>query len=286
MNSEMLSALDTLPQVGALPPFDLACVGTSICGLGAFTLEAYRCIAAADVVYYYPPSPKHLSLIRGINSNVIDVNATLYVPGAPFEPTYQAIVAEVLGTLKRGQRVAYAVQGSPAFHCGTAMRLCRIARARGLKVMIVSGISSLELLTAELSPSYDMTNLQIYGAARIVGGARIDPTVPCFIFDVGRFALPAVRRSSKSFVASRLRELQNRLVQIYPTTHSCLLMRITDNGNCASHPTLISELPTALIKFGSSVTIFIPPKIRALRSRLTGRKSSESRSRSRSILAT
>ena len=257
IGSSELDRIRTLAQELAIPEYDLACVGTSIQGLGAFSLDALACLACADIVYYYPPSGRHLEFVKRINANVIDVNATLYVPGAPFEPTYRAIVAQVMGSLRKGRRVAYAVQGSPAFHCGTAVQLYRLARQRGLAAIMVCGISSLELLTAELSEFHDLSDLQVYGMRHIASGASIDPTVPCLLFDLGRFALPAVRGSAKSLLHSRLEKLQTRLGMIYPQDHQLLLMCIANDGTCRSRKTRLRDLSASLILSGPSVTIFI-----------------------------
>jgi hypothetical protein len=81
--ADELDRMKVLVHELAVPEYDLACVGTSIHGLGAFTLDAFACLACADVVYYYPPSVRHLNFIRRINQNIIDVNATLYVQVLP-----------------------------------------------------------------------------------------------------------------------------------------------------------------------------------------------------------
>jgi hypothetical protein len=162
-----------------------------------------------------------------------------------------------MGSVKKGRRVAYAVQGSPAFHCGTAVRLYRLARTRGFAAIMVSGISSLELLTAQLSELHDLTDLQVYGARHIARGASIDPTVPCLLFDLGRFALPVVRGSAKSLLRARLAELQTRLGMIYPQDHLLLLMRIADDGTCHTRKTRLHDLSASLTVCGPSVTIFI-----------------------------
>jgi hypothetical protein len=160
-------------------------------------------------------------------------------------------------SLKKGRRVAYAVQGSPAFHCGTAVRLCRLARQRGLVALLISGISSLELLTAELSVAHDLTDVQVYSANRIARGTPINPTAPCFVFDVSRFALPAVRGSSESFIRSRLAVLQTRLGKCYPQSHPVLLMRIADDGTCHTRKTKLTDLVPSVSTFGASATLFI-----------------------------
>jgi hypothetical protein len=244
--------------LGSAPPFDLACVGTSIHGLGAFTFESLACIAGADVVFYYPPSRNHFEFMRRVNANLVNVNETIYVKGTAFEPAYKEIVAEVMRSVRSGKKVAYAVQGSPAFHCGTAVRLHRLATEEGFSSILISGVSSLELLSAELAKHYDVSDLQIYSVGRLAAGnLRIDSRVPCLLFDLGRYALPAVREAASSFVRSKLTVLADRLRAIYPISHPILIMQVTD-GVCRTVRTSPAEIESALPRFSAGVSIFLP----------------------------
>jgi precorrin-2 methylase len=241
------------------PPYDLACVGTSIHGLGAFSLEGVACLKCADVVYYYPPSQNHLRFMKRINKNIVDVNATIYVKGKPFEPTYDAIVEEVMGALERGKRVAYAVQGSPAFHCGTAVPLHRRATRQGYTTLVVPGISSFELLSAELSKRYDLRSVQLYDVRRVAEGElSIETRSPCLLFDLGRFALPAIRESASTFMQAKLAALADRLRATYPSDHLIFIMQVAITGECRSIKTTPRELEISLTKLGAGVTLFLP----------------------------
>jgi hypothetical protein len=256
VHPRLLEALGTMLQ--AVPEFDLACVGTSIHGLGAFTFESLACIARADVVFYYPPSRNHYEFMKRVNGNLVNVHETLYVKGAAFEPAYDAIVANVMCSVRSGKKVAYAVQGSPAFHCGTAVRLHRLATGEGFASILISGVSSLELLSAELAKHYDVTNLQIYSVGRFAAGTlAIDSRVPCLLFDLGRFALPGVREAASKFRRSRLTILAERLRAIYPVGHPILIMQITD-GVCRTARTSPEDIESALPRFVAGVTMFLP----------------------------
>lgn len=138
--SKSRMALATL--LGTRPVFDLACVGTSMHGLGALTFEAFACLASADIVFYYPLTPSHYGLMELINDNVVNVHETFYVRGSDFESAYGAIIKDVMQTVKSGKKVAYATQGSPAFHCGTCVALYRKAKQEGFTSILVSGVSS------------------------------------------------------------------------------------------------------------------------------------------------
>lgn len=247
-----------LALIGPAPVFDLACVGTSIDGLGAFTLKGLAFLASAEIVYYYPPSPEHFDFMQRVSANVVNVNETIYVKGAEFEPAYTEIVREVLSALTAGRKVAYAVQGSPAFHCGTAVRLHRLAKQRGFASVMVSGVSSFELLCAELASHYDVTNVQIYSVSRVVDGSvTVNTGAPCLMFDLGRFALPAVRQPSSMFVRTRLEIFARVLRSIYPPNHSVKLMHVRDHGT-RTVATPLRNIEESLVASGASVTMFFP----------------------------
>lgn len=255
---EMHKELARIP-LGIAPRFDLACVGTSLTGLGAFSFDALACLLSAEVVYCYPPTPKHFELMQQINKNAINIHETLYVRGSDFDPTYNAIVDEVMRTVRNGKKVAYAVQGSPAFHCGTAIRLHRIAKREGFSSVLISGISSFELLSAELSVRYDIGSIQLYSIVKLMKGTlAIDVRVPCLLFDVGRYALPAVRETANAFLPSNLAALAERLSSIYSPDHEIFLMFVHYDG-CRTFKTNPADLANALTNFTPGVTIFLPP---------------------------
>jgi len=248
-----------LTVLGAAPSFDLACIGTSIHGLGAFTFEGLACLACADVVYYYPPSTTHYEIMKLINNNLINLHDTLYVRGTAFEAAYDSIVNDVIGTLKSGRKIAYAVQGSPAFHCGTAVRLHRLAKQHGFSSILVSGVSSFELLSAELSEHYDITSIQIYSVSRVVEATvAIDTRAPCLLFDLGRYALPAVRETASTFLGAKISVLAERLRATYPPSHEILLMHVTKNGSCCSIRTNPTDIEKALTHLNAGLTMFLP----------------------------
>jgi precorrin-6B methylase 1 len=254
-NSRM--ALATM--LGTIPRFDLACLGISLHGLGALTFEAVACLASADVVYCYPTTAAHYNLTKLINDNVINLYDTLYTRGSEFEPTYDAIIKEVMRAVRGGSKVAYATQGSPAFHCGTATSLHRAAKREGFSSILISGVSSFELLSAELAADYDITNIQIYSTLQFTDGTiEINPNVPCLLFDLGRYALPAVREEASRLDRGKLAALAKLLGATYPADHEIVLMSVRTNGFCWQSKTTPAGFEEAVVAFGSATTIFLP----------------------------
>jgi precorrin-2 methylase len=244
---------------GISTQFDLVCLGTSIHGLGACTIEAIAYLTCADVVYHYPLTTAHEVSMRLLNPHVVNLNDHHYVPGADFMAAYDAIVNEVMDVVKNGKKVAYATQGSPAFHCWTARRLHRRARTEGFRAIMLPGVSSLELISAELVTEYDITSMQMYSVTRLMEGKlAIDSRVPCLLFDMGRYALPAVRQSARSFLQPELAALTKHLGAIYPPDHQFVLMYVGNVGCCQRITATSQSLAEDLLKFKAGVTMFIP----------------------------
>jgi Tetrapyrrole (Corrin/Porphyrin) Methylases len=248
--------------LGAVPKFDLACVGISIRGLSACTFEAVAHIAAADIVFCYPPDPGHFRLVKMINENSVNMYDSSYKKGLPFDSTYDAIIQEVMSTLRSGKRVAYATQGSPAFHCGTAISLHRRARQEGYLSVLISGVSSLELLSTELSPEFDIRNLQVCSTLDLARGSiRIDPRSPCLLFDLSRYVLPSVRETPDKLDGSRLRAVAEMLRGIYSASHSAILMLVRANGECIRSLTSLAEFERAVAGQEAVPTVFLPASL-------------------------
>jgi precorrin-6B methylase 1 len=242
-----------------IPDFNLACVGISLQGLGALTFESLAYIASADLVFCYPPSAAHYELIKLLNTNVVNLHETLYVKGSEFDSTYDAIIRKVMDEVRRGVKVAYATQGSPAFHCGTAVSLHRTAKREGFKSVVISGVSSFELLSGALLEDYDITNVQIISVVRLMGGTlEINSKLPCLLFDFGRYALPTIRGDSSMLAPTKLSDLVALLSSIYSPTHKVILMSIPSTGSYCKTTVALTELEHALGRFGPAQTIFVP----------------------------
>ena len=258
---ESNSRLALAAMLGSAPQFDLACLGMSLHGLGALTFEAVACMASADVVYCYPPSRRHYELLKLINYNLINLHETLYTKGSDFDPAYAAIIQEVMRSVRSGKKVAYATQGSPAFHCGTAASLHRIAKREGFSSILISGISSFELLSAELVADYDITTIQICSVVPLMQGTiGVNPSLPCLLFDLGRYALPAIREDATNFVRPRVTAFAELLQAVYPPDHEVILMYVMTNGLCSKSKATIGGVEDALSAFGTAPpTVFLPP---------------------------
>lgn len=250
-------------MLGETPPeFDLACVGTSLYGLGALSFQAVTCLTAAEIVFCYPLTGRMFDVLKLLNDNIINVNETHYVRGRAFEPTYSTIITEVMQTLKTGKKVAYATQGSPGFYCSTCVSLYRQAKQEGFKAVMVGGVSSLEMLTPIVAERHNLRNLQLYTIPDVMNGVVINHSVPCFLFNLARHVLPAVREPATELLQPKLAEVADLMRTTYPADHEVLLLWLRSDGARLQLRTTPRELDRAVMefaaRFGAVPTIFVP----------------------------
>lgn len=246
--------------LGASPEFNLVCVGLSIQGLGACTFASVAYLSAADVVYCYPPNETYYKLLSSINPSIINLHETLYTRGSAFQPAYEAIIQEVLQVVRSGKSVAYATQGSPAFHCGTAVSLHRRATKEGFYSILVPGVSSQEILLTELAVDYDLSNLQSYSIPSLLEGkGPLLSSEACLLFDLSRFVLPAIREAARDLSRPNLAIVVAFLQRLYPASHEVLLLFVLTDGSCSRFRTELCDLERAILTFDNVPTLFIPP---------------------------
>lgn len=126
--------------------------GITILGLGPgnqdyLTRKAWRILNTAEEIYlrtiHHPVVP---DLPAGLRKYSFDA---LYDEAEKFEDVYEQIVAEVLRLGKRPEGIIYAVPGHPFVAEATCPEIVRQAKATGIPVQVVEGISFIEpLLTA------------------------------------------------------------------------------------------------------------------------------------------
>ncbi len=127
--------------------------GITLLGLGPgdpakLTREAWEVLASTGQVWLRTNQhPTVASLPPGLEIHSFD---EIYETGDSFEEVYSAIVEKVLELGKSPQGVVYAVPGDPFVAEATCPEIAQRARALGLPLRIVSGLSFLEPVFAAL----------------------------------------------------------------------------------------------------------------------------------------
>jgi tetrapyrrole methylase family protein / MazG family protein len=127
--------------------------GITIVGLGPgdpskLTREAWELLAAVDEVWL---RTKQHPTVAGLPSTLgIRSFDELYDTGESFEEVYSAIVEKVLKLGAKPKGVVYAVPGDPFVAEATCPEIVKQARALGIEIRIVNGLSFLEPVFAAL----------------------------------------------------------------------------------------------------------------------------------------
>lgn len=249
--------------IGAVPlsvNFDLACVGTSISGLSAMTLESIGYLVSADIVYAYPVSPAHDLFLRGFNDNIVDLNQGLYAAGQARARAYAEIIDLILGDLRRGKRVCYAQQGSAAFLTYTGTELRRIAVREGFRVLATPGVSSFECLLTHLTERHDLYDLQLLNCGTVMRRPDLpNPRLALVLFNLVTYAAELVTREAQELGADRLSALAERLARQYGPAHPVYLLSVLPGGRVNEVVGPVVRLPSLLATEPACASLFLPP---------------------------
>jgi siroheme synthase len=228
-------------------PFDLVCVGSSLCGYHGITLDAVRHLQVARRVFVYALNQEHFDFLHAFNPSTFDLNQTHYVDGTGCLDTYRDIVDFVLVEARAGG-VAYVSQGSPVFQTYTALELVRRARSEGLTARILPGVSSLECLLTAIGIDQQIDELQIHTCRAVAtGAARLDPHTPCLLFNVSVYAAAVVNTRGNLMRRHRLEALAASLRATYPSDHKVSVLHLNPSGGLSSISSTIAKLTEDLV---------------------------------------
>lgn len=131
-----------------------ALAGITLLGLGpgdpaALTLAAWKILSGSSEIFLR--TRQHPVVDSLPNHLVIHDFDHLYNQAETFDAVYQQIVEQVLALGRREQGVIYAVPGHPFVAEATAPEIARRARAEGIPLKIIDGLSFLEPTFSALS---------------------------------------------------------------------------------------------------------------------------------------
>lgn len=186
----------------------------TIVGLGPgdpaqITREAWEVLTQASEVYVR--TSRH-PVIAGLPAGLKLVSFDpLYERESDFEAVYAGIAAEVLRLGQRPEGVIYAVPGHPLVGEASVTRILKEAKAIGLSVRLVAGLSFIEPVLAALELDA-LDGLQVADALEIAARVHppLNPDVPALIAQLYSRALAA--------------EVKLTLMNAYPDTHPVALV--------------------------------------------------------------
>lgn len=228
--------------------FDVALVGWGTRGVEQVTVEQLRALGQARDVVVDPGAPPSIfELLRAYPAEVHDLSA-LYRDGQQRRDAYQAMAEAVLELAQRRGRTVWLTYGHPLVYSMPSRILARECRARGLRLSILSGISSLAEIMSVLELDIAERDLQVVFANHLVSRPRpLDPLVDLVVMQPGALGETGICRDPAQRQrrdVSAYRELQAHLLRFYPPQHRLTSICLSDERGGAHE---IVELPLAEI---------------------------------------
>lgn len=222
--------------------------GITLLGLGPgdpthLTRQAWEVLtAAAEVWLRTRQHPAVAGLPAALELHSFD---SLYETGEDFEAVYAAIVEQVLALGRRPQGVIYAVPGHPFVAEATGSEILRRARADGLPVRVVDGVSFLE-------PVFAALGLDPFPRLTLVDAIELSLNhVPLFPPD----APALVAQIYSQMVAA---EVKMTLTAVYPDEHPVRLVHAAGTSQ-----EQVEDLPLYAIDrsphLGLLTALYLPP---------------------------
>ena len=212
--------------------YDVALLGWGTRGVEQMTVEQLRALGQARVAVVDPGTPPALlELLRAYPAELHDLSAH-YAEGRRRSEAYQAMAETVAGLAERQGPVAWLTYGHPLVYSTPSRLLRDECRARGLRLLVLSGISSLDEIMSVLGLDIAERDLQVVLAQHLLSRRRpLDPLVDLIVMQPGALGETGVcrdpaRRRSRDVGAYR--ELQEHLQRFYPPDHRLVSVCLSD----------------------------------------------------------
>jgi predicted O-methyltransferase YrrM/precorrin-2 methylase len=228
--------------------FDVALLGWGTRGVDQITVEQLRALGQARDIVVDPGAPPSIFQMLAAYTAPIHDLASVYRDGARKEDVYPAMTAAVLELAATRGATVWMTYGHPLVYSMPSRILIRECRARGLRLKVLSGISSIAEIMSVLGLDIAERDLQVTFANHVVSRRRpIDTSVDLLVMQPGALAEttlsrdPAVRAGRD---VSAYRALQEHLERFYPSGHAYTSVCLSDESGV---PNEVVEAPIARI---------------------------------------
>ena len=218
--------------------FDVALLGWGTRGVDQITVEQLRALGQARDIVVDPGAPPSIFQMLAAYAAPIHDLASVYRDGARKEDVYPAMTAAVLQLAETRGATVWMTYGHPLVYSMPSRILIRECRARGLRLKVLSGISSIAEIMSVLGLDIAERDLQVTFANHVVSRRRpIDTSVDLLVMQPGALAEttlsrdPAVRAGRD---VSAYRALQEHLERFYPSSHPYTSVCLSDETGVAN----------------------------------------------------
>lgn len=235
----------------------LVIIGTGIRTVGHMTVESLAWISIADALFYLVADPVAEAVIREINPGAVSLHRH-YGEGDPRIKSYEAMIEEIMGSVRDGKRTVAAFYGHPGVFAFPSHKSVRRARREGYFGLMLPGVSAEDCLFADLGVDPAVKGCQSYEATDFLLYDRtVDTASQLILWQVGVVGDWTYRGAGYDLKAFPM--LIGRLQSLYGYWHEVTLYEAAIFPGVS--PTIVrialGHLTTQYVNAGT--TMYVPP---------------------------
>ncbi len=239
---------------------DITILGLGISPTEHLTPEAQQALAASRVVLYVDHSVATAPLLSRYCDRVVPLLGQVYEEGQARLGAYERMAVAVIEAAMSEGPVCFAMQGHPLVFVYAPFLIEEMARALGLTVAVLPGVSAFDTVLAEVRLDPCVDGLQIYEATDLLLRRRpLQPDVPLMLWQVGnvesRLYTMAVSRPE------RFDRLLEHLLTAYPPSHPVTAVYTSPHPSVPTQRLdfRLEELPAVGHQLHPGMTLVLPP---------------------------
>jgi uncharacterized protein YabN with tetrapyrrole methylase and pyrophosphatase domain len=241
---------------GALASGSLTVVGTGI-ALGVhLTPQARAAIERADELFYLMVDTLGESWAADLHPSSHPLRRH-YSPDRPRSETYEAMVEQMLTSVRAGKNVCAAFYGHPGVFASPSHEAVRRAREEGFPARMLPSISAEDCLFADLGVDPGQSGCQSYEATDfLLRGRKVDTTAALVLWQV---AFIGIVRAPVATAPGGFAILVERLLELYDPAHEAVLYEASPYpvGDPSIRRVALGNL--AEVELAPLSTLFVPP---------------------------
>lgn len=233
-------------------------VGTGFSLIVQTTREAQTEIERADKLFYLVSDPAQAVWFHERNGAAESL-AYHYEEGKPRIESYEAMVAQIVSHVMRGERVCVALYGHPGVGCDPTHMVMRRAATDGFRARILPGISSDACLYADLHVDPMEAGVQAYEASLFLyRRPRFDVRAALLLWQIGFIGEPSIKFSGQ-VNRPGLRALVHFLRRHYPPSHRVAIYEASWYPICPPRILWVPLSKAAASVPNAAATLYVPP---------------------------
>ena len=193
--------------------------------------------------------------LASLNPNARSL-ATHYRPGVPRAEVYEEMVDEIVGAVRRGQRVCAVFYGHPGVYVQPSHEAVRRARSEGFEARMLPAVSAEDCLIADLGVDPGEHGWQSFEATDFIRRRSPDPAAALVLWQVD-----AIGRidSTRGPNPEGLRALAEALARSYPPGHELVFYRASVYPTVRGETTRLPLSVLAQLEEAPAGTLYVAP---------------------------